>query len=100
MDVVAEYGREILSLVAVFALLGWTVSKLGGGKISLPLRKSPKQKSIQTVERLMLTQQHTLHVVEIDGRRVLVATHPSGVTILDGQPEAQAGSAQAGSAHA
>jgi hypothetical protein len=34
------------------------------------------------VERLALTPQHTLHIVRINGREVLVATHPQGCSVV------------------
>jgi len=96
MDVVAENGRQILSLVVVFALLGLTVWKLGGSRISLrslnSTLKRSKGKSIRSLERLALTSQHTLHLVEFSGQQLLIATHPSGVTLV--APTSQARSAQ------
>jgi hypothetical protein len=34
------------------------------------------------VERLALTPQHTLHVVRINGRELVVATHPQGCSVV------------------
>jgi hypothetical protein len=34
------------------------------------------------MERLALTPQHTLHLVRINGREVLVATHPQGCSVV------------------
>jgi len=34
------------------------------------------------LERLALTPQHTLHLVRIQGREVLVATHPQGCSVV------------------
>ena len=86
MDVVAEYGRQILSLLLVFSLLAVTVWKLGRARTQgLPLFRSSQKpaRALQARERLSLTPQHTLHVVELRGREILVATHPHGVTVLD-----------------
>jgi hypothetical protein len=106
MDVVAENGRQILSLIIVFALLGFAVWKLGGSRISLLsfkglsfknslLKWSPKrnnEKEIRSLERLALTPQHTLHLVNFSGQQLLIATHPHGVTLVT--PPRQARSAQ------
>jgi flagellar biogenesis protein FliO len=37
-------------------------------------------------ERLPLTQSHVLHLVEVGGRALLVATHPQGVSFLSNEP--------------
>jgi flagellar biogenesis protein FliO len=83
MDVVAENGRQILSLLVVFSLLGLTVWKLGRGGVPTLGRLQNKAKTLQSLERLPLTPQHTLHVIDLRGRQILVATHPQGVTVLD-----------------
>jgi hypothetical protein len=88
----AEYGRTILSLIVVFSLLGLTVWKLGRGRGSLPLARWTKVFKpnnsyggplIEKIERVVLTPQHTLHVLRFHGREMLVATHPGGCALLD-----------------
>jgi flagellar biogenesis protein FliO len=34
------------------------------------------------VERLSLTPQHSLHMVRVNGREFVVATHPQGCTLV------------------
>lgn len=41
--------------------------------------------ALQCRETIRLTPQHTLHLVEWEGRRLLIACHPAGATAL---PEA------------
>jgi hypothetical protein len=84
--------RQVLSVLLVFSLLGavlWMLRR--GGRISLQgftLRSLARKralgnsKSIVAVERLALTPQHTLHIVRINGREVLVATHPQGCSVV------------------
>jgi hypothetical protein len=104
MDTLAEYGRPILSLLVVFSLLGFTVWKLGRhrGRLSLgklfgktflektfgSKRRSP-ERMLETVERLVLTPQHTLHVVRFREREILVVTHPHGCDRLDQETNAE-----------
>ncbi len=84
MDVVADSGRQILGLLIVFSLLGWTVWKFGRSKVALPkLGLSSKERRLRSIERLSLSPQHTLHVVQVEGREILLATHPGGVTLLE-----------------
>jgi flagellar biogenesis protein FliO len=83
MDVV----RQTLSVLFVFALLGLAVWKLrrGGsitGGVGLWNRARGGTRSLQSVERLVLTPQHSLHLVRMNGREMVVATHPQGCAIL------------------
>lgn len=90
-----EIARQFLSVLAVFALLGvalWTLRR--SGSPSFGLRRLPfgihppaRPRSLQSVERLALTPQHSLHLVRIDGRAVVVATHPHGCALLMERPE-------------
>jgi flagellar biogenesis protein FliO len=41
-----------------------------------------KSRSIETLQRIALTPQHSLHLVRIHGRELLVATHPQGCALL------------------
>lgn len=92
MDTLVEYERQILSLLVVFSMLGLTVWKLGRRRGSLSLARwskflKPKGRSaermLETVERLVLTPQHALHVIRWRDRELLVATHPQGCTLLE-----------------
>ncbi len=73
--------RQVLSVLLVFALLGgalWFLRRKAAGW-QQPLGRA---RSLQSLERLALSPQHSLHVVEIEGRRLVVATHPQGCTLL------------------
>ena len=52
MDTLAEYGRQILALIVVFSLLGFTVWKLGRHRGSLVARRS-LSKTFWTAERAL-----------------------------------------------
>lgn len=86
MDVVTAI-RQVLSVLLVFALLGLLLWKLrrGGAAVGFgaPWRRTPgNARVIQAVERLALTPQHALHVVRVQGREIVVATHPHGCTLI------------------
>jgi flagellar biogenesis protein FliO len=71
---------QVFSVLLVFSLLGaalWALRRSGRGK-----RVLGNQRSMVAVERLALTPQHTLHVVRINGREVVVATHPQGCSVV------------------
>ena len=87
-----DVARQAFSVLLVFSLLGavlWVLRR--GGRISfqgLTLRGLARKRamgntrSMVAVERLALTPQHTLHIVRIHGREVLVATHPQGCSVV------------------
>jgi len=38
---------------------------------------------MQTIERLSLSPQHSLHLVTVDGRTVLIAVSPGGCAVVE-----------------
>lgn len=74
--------RQILSVLLVFGLLGGALWMLRRGRrMSFP-GTSRKQRSLEAIERMSLTPQHSLHLVRIRGREVVVATHPQGCSVV------------------
>ena len=47
------------------------------------LRLPRKPRRMQVLERLPLTPQHSLHLVRIDGRTLVVSSGPGGCTVLE-----------------
>jgi flagellar biogenesis protein FliO len=84
MDVI----QQSFAITAVLALLGgvvWFLKRKGLAYAANGLlRAKSRQSSLKSLERLRLTAQHSVHLVEIDGRRVLVGVHASGFTYLGG----------------
>lgn len=77
--------RQAVSVLLVFFLLGLTLWKLRrtGSALRPPWRRNNVSgKTMHPVERLALTPQHVLHLVRVDGREVLIATHPQGCSLL------------------
>ena len=85
--------RQVFSVLLVFSLLGvllWALRRTG--RISFMGTQIPGHtRSIAAVERLALTPQHMLHVVRLNGREVLIATHPGGCTFVSTATERQMG---------
>ena len=88
MDVI----RQLLAVALVLALTGaavWTLRRRPIGPVAshalLRLRwpRTPGAQQLERIGRLALTPQHTLHLVRIQGRELVVATHPHGCSILD-----------------
>jgi flagellar biogenesis protein FliO len=78
-----EAIREVLSVLIVFLLLGAALWKLRRGPWN---RTSKKGRSLEPVEKLALTPQHALHLIRVEGREILVATHPQGCTLIRHSP--------------
>lgn len=77
--------RQALSVLLVFFLLGLALWKLRrpGSRIRLPWRKGGSEaRTLESLERLALTPQHVLHRVRVDGREVLIVTHPQGCRVV------------------
>ena len=49
-----------------------------------------KQALIEPLDKLRLTPNHSIHLLSVDGNRLLVAVHPQGVTLLRGSVRARA----------
>jgi flagellar biogenesis protein FliO len=89
-----ETVQQICAVLFVLALLGgslyWLRSRgmaqLSGGGLGRGLTRGGKRR-MQSVERLSLTPQHSLHLVSVGGRVVLVAAGPGGCSILEGNWE-------------
>ncbi len=81
MDVV----RQMLSVLAVFALLGgvlWMLRRGGAARFRGWTPGKKRSRSLESMERLVLTPHHSLHLVRIQGRELVVATHPQGCALL------------------
>jgi flagellar biogenesis protein FliO len=81
--------RQVLAVLLVFGLLGAAVWKLRGGAI--PGRAAGSR--LVSTGRLALTPHHAIHLLRIDGRELVVATHPQGCSVLSDAPESLKASA-------
>ncbi|MGH9593082.1 MAG: flagellar biosynthetic protein FliO [Bryobacteraceae bacterium] len=84
--------RQTLAVLLVFALLGLALWKLRrAGNVTTGNawwnRAPAGTRSLASLERLSLTPHHALHLVRMNGREVVVATHPQGCAILAQFPE-------------
>jgi flagellar biogenesis protein FliO len=85
-----DAARQVLSVLFVLALLGaalWALRRgAGPWRGVLARRAQDKTKSLHLLERMVLTPQHSLHLVRAGGREWLLATHPQGCTVVsDGE---------------
>ena len=76
-----EFAAQILLAMAVpgaLAALLWWLQRRGFARFSSP----GQARRMQVVERLPLTAQHSLHLVRIEDKLLIVASAPGGCTVL------------------
>lgn len=78
-----NWTDQILAVAFVFLLLGaaiFVLGRLSGGFHLLDRFRRPHgPQALRCTARLPLTAQHSIHIVELQGRTVVVATFPGGV---------------------
>jgi flagellar biogenesis protein FliO len=83
-----EAIQQALVVVFVLGLLGVTLYWLRGQGMARFSGKGigrAAARRMQTIERLPLSPQHSLHLVNVGGRVLLIAISPSGCSVLDGE---------------
>jgi flagellar biogenesis protein FliO len=79
--------QPILAVLFVLAFLGGTLYWLrarGLARFSGKGFGRQDARQMQALERLPLTPQHSLHLVSVAGRTLLVAVSPGGCMVVDG----------------
>jgi flagellar biogenesis protein FliO len=82
-----EVIQQTLVVVFVLGLLGATLYWLRGKGFANFKGNGIGRggaRRLQSVERLALTPQHSLHLVKVGGRMMLIAVSPGGCSVLDG----------------
>lgn len=83
-----EAIQQTLVVVFVLGLLGATLYWLRGQGIARFGGKGLVRggaRRMQTIERMALGPQHSLHLVNVSGRVLLIAVSPGGCSVLDGE---------------
>ena len=76
-----EFLQQGLSLVAVFGLLGgalWFVKT----RQNSPARRLGGDRRMEVLERVALTPQHTICLVRVGARLVMIGTAPSSCQLI------------------
>lgn len=84
-----ESFQQAAAVVLVLALLGGTLYWLrtrGMATINLSGLARNRGRRMQSLERLPLTAQHSLHLIRVGEKTMVVAVSPNGCTVLDGSP--------------
>ena len=84
-----DFGQQYLGAAVVLGLLGlalWWLRRRGYAAM-MPSRRTGRK--MESLERLPLGPQHTLHLVRIGGTALLVACSPAGCVLLQSVTVAQ-----------
>lgn len=84
-----ELVRQILAVSFVFLLLGgafWWLHQRGWLRLAGGARSRKMMRRLELAERLALTPQHSLHLIRVSNRTLLVGAHPRGLRLLANLP--------------
>jgi flagellar biogenesis protein FliO len=77
-----DIARQSLAIVFVFALLWialWVLRRKGWKNMG---RSKPVRGVLESHGKLSLTAHHSIHLVRVGDRNLILALHPDGVTFL------------------
>ena len=75
----------------VFALLGgmlWMLRRKGLASFRFVAKASGPGRQLQVIERLPLTPQHSVHLIRVADRTLLIGVAPGGCTLLESRDAA------------
>jgi len=77
--------QQAAAVLLVLILLATAIYALRAKGVVMPRRSSDgtSRRQLESIDRLALTPNHSLHLVRVEGRTVLVAVSPGGCTIVD-----------------
>jgi flagellar biogenesis protein FliO len=79
-----QQATAIFIVLALLVITFYWLRAKGMARFSLPRIAGTNQRRLQSIERLPLTAHHSLHLVRVAGRVVLIAVSPGGCSVLDG----------------
>jgi flagellar biogenesis protein FliO len=79
MSLMQQSGAITFVLVLLWLGLWWLKRK---GSVTGRLRLREPEREMEVVQRLTLSPQHSLHLVRMKERSLLVAVHPGGLSVL------------------
>jgi flagellar biogenesis protein FliO len=81
-----QFG-QLFAVAGVLMLLGgslYILRRKGIARFGFRTAAAAGGRQLQSIERLPLTSQHSLHLIRVYGRIVLIAVSPGGCSVLDG----------------
>jgi flagellar biogenesis protein FliO len=82
-----EQFEQLFAVAGVLMLLGaalYFLRNKGMARFGVKATGAANGRQLQSIERLPLTSQHSLHLIRVYGRIVLIAVSPGGCSVLDG----------------
>lgn len=79
-----EFTQQVTAVLFVLAVLAatvWVLRARGLAGFSFPNRRRSVRR-MQSLERLVLTPHHSLHLIRVDGQVVIVGVSPSGCQLI------------------
>lgn len=83
--------EQLSAVIVVLGLLCgslWLLKKKGWARTSFRRPTRPGQPRLEVLDRLALTPQHSLHLVRVADRTLLVGLSPQGCNLLESGPSA------------
>lgn len=84
-----EWTQQLLAVIAVLGLLSgslWLLKRKGWARTGFRRSARPGQPRLEVIDRLALTPQHSLHLVRLADRTLLVGLSPQGCNLLESGP--------------
>ena len=78
-----ETIRQMLAVSTVLSLLALTLWYLRRKGLTRAPRRAGRRHALETVERVNLSAQHSLHLIRLADRGLLVGISPAGCTVLE-----------------
>lgn len=81
-----EIYEQLLMVLLVFGLLGgflWWARRKGLAHVAAGPSRSKRGRRLEVVDRLILTPHHSLHLVRMADRTLLIGLSPSSCTLLE-----------------
>jgi flagellar biogenesis protein FliO len=78
--------RQLLAVSGVLLLMGvalWWLRSKGLAQYGMRPSSGARRRTLESMERLPLGPQHSLHLVRLAGRGLLVATSPTRCAVLE-----------------
>lgn len=84
-----EWTEQLLAVIVVLGLLCgslWFLQRKGWARTSFRRPARAGQPRLEVIDRLALTPQHSLHLVRVADRTLLVGLSPQGCSLLESGP--------------
>lgn len=90
MEMFEQLAAVAVVLGLLLALL-WFLKSKGWARTSLRASRGQDGPRLEVIDRLSLTPHHSLHLVRLADRTLLVGISPNGCDLLECQPKSAAG---------